>query len=124
MTLREKQTKFWFMVAQLILKSVTLKTPIFISEWTRTLEQQRINVARGVSKSMKSKHLDGLAIDIIFLEDVRDDGKLNYDNEKYRALGEFWESLGGRWGGRFGDNTSTEKIEGWDCGHFEYIGTA
>ena len=26
----------------------------------------------------------------------------------------------GRWGGRFGDNPLTEKIEGWDSGHFEY----
>jgi hypothetical protein len=118
MTLREKQTKFWFMVAQLILKSVTLKTPFFIFEWTRSIEQQRINVAKGVSKTMKSDHLEGLAIDIIFLEDIQDDGKVNFSAEKYKPLGEFWESIGGEWGGRYGDNPATEVIEGWDAGHF------
>src|SRR5512135_2882293 len=101
MTLREKQTKFWFMVAQLILKSVTLKTPVFIFEWLRSEEQQRINVARGASKTMHSLHLKGLAVDLIFLDDIQDDAKLNYPADKYRALGEYWESLDPEnvWGG-------------------------
>jgi hypothetical protein len=120
MTQREKQVEFWFMVAQLIMKSVTLQTPFFIFEWMRSLEQQKINVAKKVSKTMNSKHLEGLAVDIVFLSDIQDDGKVNYDAEKYRLLGEFWESIGGIWGGRFGDNPSTEKIEGWDSGHFQY----
>jgi len=122
MTLREKQTRFWFLVSQLILKSVLLRTPIFILEWMRSSEQQKINVARGVSKTMKSKHLEGLAIDIVFLEDMQDDNKLNYSADKYKILGEYWESLDENnvWGGRFGDNPLTDKIEGWDAGHFQY----
>jgi hypothetical protein len=120
MTLREKQTKFWFMVAQLILKSVTLKTPFFIFEWTRSLEQQKINVARGVSKTMNSKHLDGLAIDIVFLADVQDDGKVNYSSEKFKVLGEYWEGLDplNVWGGRFNES-QPGKGDGWDSGHFQ-----
>ena len=56
------------------------------------------------------------------LSRFEDDGKINYSPEKYKSLGEYWENLGGRWGGRFGDNLATEKIEGWDSGHFEYHG--
>lgn len=122
MTLREKQVLFNAMLAKLILKAAELNTPIFILELYRSLETQKVYVARGVSKTLDSKHLLGLAADIVFLPDVKDDGKVNYSPEKYKALGLFWESIGGRWGGRFGDDPFTEKIEGWDSGHFEYAG--
>lgn len=119
MTLREKQTKFWIMVAKLILKAEELKTPIFILEWIRSEATQARNVAKGASKTMKSFHLTGLAVDVVFIDDMLDDGKLNFSPDKYKALGEYWESLGGVWGGRWGDNPQTEKIEGWDSGHFQ-----
>ena len=122
MTIREKQTKFAGMIGRLVMKSIDLGTPFFILEMYRSLETQKGYVARGVSKTLNSKHLDGLAIDIAFLLDVHDDGKLNYIPEQYKPLGEFWESIGGRWGGRFGDDLTTEKIEGWDSGHFEFAG--
>ena len=120
MTLREKQTQFADMVGKLLCKAPELGAPVFIMEIYRSLETQRVYVARGASKTLNSKHLEGLAVDLVFLEDLRDDGKINYSPEKYKPLGEYWESIGGRWGGRFGDNPSTEKIEGWDSGHFEY----
>ncbi len=100
-------------------KAVALRTPIVILSWKRTEDEQRLLVNRGASKTMNSKHLDGLAIDIAFLEDIEDDGKINWIPDKYKELGEYWESIGGRWGGRFGDNPATEKVEGWDSGHFE-----
>ena len=121
MTLREKQTKFLIMDAKLVLFAAEQGCDIFCTEWFRTLEQQRIYIARGVSKTLYSKHLDGLAKDYVMLGDIKDDGIVNYTPDKYKKLGEFWESLGGRWGGRFGDNPLTEKIEGWDAGHFEFI---
>jgi hypothetical protein len=120
MTLREKQTEFWSMVARLINRATVLGTPIFIAEWMRTWEQQTVLVARKASKTMNSKHLQGLAVDVIFLADVQDDSAVNYTADAYRSLGEFWEEMGGRWGGRFGDNPDTDKVEGWDAGHFEY----
>ena len=120
MTLRERQVKFLEMEARLILKAKELGPPIVRLEWLRSTETQRAYVARGASKTMDSKHLIGLASDYCFLEDLRDDGKINWAPDKYKPLGEFWESLGGRWGGRFGDDPLTEKIEGWDAGHFEY----
>ena len=119
MTLRRKQAKFSGMVGMLLTKTVALRIPVVILEMYRSIETQRAYVARGVSKTMNSKHLDGLAVDLAFIEDIEDDGKINWDAEKYRPLGEYWESLGGRWGGRFGDDPTTNKIEGWDLGHFE-----
>ncbi|HZX36531.1 MAG TPA: M15 family metallopeptidase [Thermodesulfobacteriota bacterium] len=122
MTLREKQTAFAAMLGKLLCKAPELGTPVLILEMHRSLETQKAYVARGASKTLNSKHLEGLAVDLVFLEDLKDDGKINYSPEKYKSLGEYWENLGGRWGGRFGDNLATEKIEGWDSGHFEYAG--
>lgn len=121
MGLRTKQTKFWQMVAMTIMFATMRGTPIVILEWLRDETRQRILVARGSSKTMKSDHLRGLAIDFCFLEDLRDDGILNYDAEKYRPIGEFWEALDEKckWGGRF--NAKGDKL-GWDCGHLGYSG--
>src|SRR4030042_4487097 len=109
------------MVALLIEEAYRLKTPLVILEWMRSEQQQKLNIQNGVSWTMKSKHLEGLAIDVCFLDDLKNDSKLNYPIEKYKIIGEFWEHLGGRWGGRFGDDPKTEKIEGKDAGHFEYL---
>ena len=117
---RRKQAKFWSRVGMLLTKTIALRTPIVVLCWKRTEEEQKILVNRGASKTMNSMHLIGLAIDIAFLEDIEDDGVINWKPDKYKELGEYWESLGGRWGGRFGDDPTTEKIEGWDAGHFEY----
>lgn len=118
---REKQWQFLKMVGRLIARAEQSDTPVVILEYYRSLETQKGYVARGASKTLDSKHIIGLAIDIAFLDDLRDDGKLNYSTEKYRPLGEFWESLGGRWGGRFGE-TSPGAGNGWDAGHLEYAG--
>jgi len=119
MSVRKKQARFAGMLGMLLAKAVSLKTPVVILELYRSLETQRAYVARGVSKTLNSKHLEGLAVDLAFLEDIEDDGKINFQPDKYKELGLYWESLGGRWGGRFGDDPKTEKIEGWDSGHFE-----
>lgn len=119
MTLRQKQAKFSWMLGLLFEHFQKNSEPLVVLELYRDVATQRTYVARGVSKTMNSKHLEGLAIDIAFLKDIEDDGKINYDAEKYRSYGVFWESIGGRWGGRFGDDPKTEKIEGWDLGHFE-----
>ena len=120
MTLRERQSVFAVMLGKLLCFADKQGTPVCILELYRSLETQKAYVARGVSKTLNSKHLEGLAVDLVFLEDLRDDGKMNYSPEKYLTLGQFWESIGGRWGGRFGDNPATEKIEGWDSGHFQF----
>ena len=46
-----------------------------------------------------SKHYDRLAIDLnLFLQ-----GHYLTTTEAHRPLGEYWESIGGSWGGRFND---------------------
>lgn len=122
MSLRENQSKFWKMVSLLIQYAESLHNePIVILDWDRTVKEQRVLVARGASKTMNSKHLQGLAVDICFLNDLKDDRRINYLKKKYEPLGLFWESMGGRWGGRFGAPKDSGKL-GWDYGHMEYKG--
>lgn len=118
MTLRQKQARFSWMLGQLLVKAVSLKTPVCILELYRSRETQQAYVARGVARTLNSKHLEGLAVDLVFLSDLEDDGKLNYTPDKYRALGEYWEFIGGEWGGRFGETPG--QGNGWDSGHFQY----
>ena len=120
MTVRRRQSRFAAMLGMLLTKAAILGTPVVILELYRSIETQRAYVSRGASKTMNSKHLQGLAADLAFLEDIEDDGKINFAPDKYKDLGEYWESLGGRWGGRFGVKPEDyDKKFGWDCGHFE-----
>lgn len=48
----------------------------------RTLEQQKVLVATGKSKTMKSKHLTGDAVDIAVLVD----GKVTWDGKYYKPV--------------------------------------
>jgi hypothetical protein len=60
-------------------------------------------VCGGGKRKPTSLHYDGLAVDFNLF---RHDGtKWDYkdDTESHRKLGEFWESIGGSWGGRFND---------------------
>lgn len=54
--------------------------------------------------SKKSKHRDRLAIDLNLFRDDRYLGA----TEDHRELGEWWESIGGIWGGRFKDGNHYE----------------
>ena len=87
-----------------------------ICELWRTKEKQTEYVKKGLSKTMNSMHLHGLAADIALFKN----GNLTEKPEDYRQMGETWESLGGRWGGRFGVDSSDygNKI-GWDPMHLE-----
>ena len=69
----------------------------------------------GRSKTLQSKHADRLAIDLnLFI-----DGKMATPDQ-YRPLGEKWEQLGGRWGGRFSLDPSEYATKvGFDPPHFE-----
>lgn len=65
----------------------------------RTPEQARINAGKGTGIS-NSLHTQRLAVDFnLFIN-----GEYKTRTEDYRALGEFWESIGGSWGGRFKSN--------------------
>lgn len=69
----------------------------------------------GRSKVLVSMHNERRAMDInLFVN-----GKLAKPDD-YRPLGEKWEALGGRWGGRFGVEKPDYGTKiGFDPGHFE-----
>lgn len=97
MTLREKQSRFIGMVGQLIAYAYShgyemtggdlLSSPAY-----RTAEGKQPHRAN-------SLHYEGLAIDLNLFKD----GVFLRRTEDHRPLGEFWEAIGGSWGGRFDD---------------------
>lgn len=120
MSLSDRQCSFTKALAQLILYIDAKGYQVKIQELNRTLDQQKAYVAQGVSKTLDSRHLDKLAADLILFKD----GVPVSDQEAYRAFGECWERLGGRWGGRFGLEDQPPQVQamklGWDPDHFEF----
>jgi len=107
MKLREKQSKFVLMIAQLINYADSIGYDLTFGDAYR---DPRVFGKYGEKKgygSTHSQHKHRLAVDFnLFI-----DGKYKNDTESYKPLGEYWESLGMTWGGRF-----TRK----DGNHFQY----
>ena len=103
---------FTQMVGKLIDFASMESIPVLIDYVLRDIHTQRRLYMSGSSKTMKSKHINGLAADIyvVHVEDhvLVSDG----DDPRYKQLGKKWEELGGTWGGRW---TSFK-----DSVHFEY----
>lgn len=98
MTLRQKQSLFVQMVGKLIQWAYANGYELTFGEALRTQEQANSNAAsgKGIANSL---HLIKLAIDLnLFIN-----GEYKEDTASYRPLGEYWESIGGAWGGRFND---------------------
>jgi len=105
------------MIANLIVWAAQRKQYVTFGEAYRTEEQQMLHKANGKTKVDHSKHQDRLAVDF----NLYICGEYISDPELYREIGEQWECMGGRWGGRFGvDKKDYEEKIGWDVGHFEY----
>jgi hypothetical protein len=99
-TLREKQSLFVRLVAQLIQKASEMGYELTFGETYRTPEQALLNAK--ASKGIKnSVHTERLAVDFNLFKD----GRFLAHTEDHRHLGEYWESLHPdcRWGGRFND---------------------
>lgn len=99
MTLREKQSKFVLMLPLLIAKATELGYELTLGDAFR---DQRVFGVLGERKGYghsKSAHKVRLAIDINLFKN----GVFCGDTEAHKPLGEFWESIGGTWGGRFND---------------------
>lgn len=96
MKLSEKQQLFTKLVAQLILKAYDLGYRITLGEAYRPPEtaKQYAVEGRGISNSL---HTVRLALDLNLFRN----GSYLTKTEDYLELGEYWESLGGSWGGRF-----------------------
>ena len=114
MTLSEKQSDFMRMVGKLIELAVALESvhhvTVKVTEWNRTIETQKKYYYSDPprTKTLKSNHLIGLAVDFAVIKD----GKLFYESKILDEMGEYWESIGGTWGGNW------KSFQ--DRPHFEY----
>ena len=99
MTLGQKQRKFTRMIADLIVFAYEQGYELTFGDAFR---DPRVHGPVGQKKSYSSAnslHKERLAIDLNLFKD----GKFLAQSEDHRPLGEYWESLGGSWGGRFND---------------------
>ena len=99
MTLREQQSKFAKMAAELILKAYELGYEVTLGDAFR---DPRLHGDFGVKKgygAANSFHKKRLAIDLNLFKD----GKFLGSSDYHKNIGEWWESKGGTWGGRFKD---------------------
>jgi len=125
MTLGEKQKQFTFMISKLMVWAYENGYGLTFGDARRSDEQAAINsigfqgreqVAKliqnefpGLAAAIKNNgkadgivhsiHQDQLAVDFNLFKD----GKYLDKTIDHKPLGEFWESIGGTWGGRFGD---------------------
>ena len=99
MSLSTEQAAFLLDACKLIQYATEQGFMVTGGELSRTPEQQAIYVKTGRSKTMKSIHLKRCAIDLNFFKD----GKLVYDVNALRPIGDFWESLHpkNQWGGKW-----------------------
>lgn len=106
-------------------RCIELGADILIYETTRTVEQQRRNVAKGASQTMRSYHLTGQALDYVpFINGVD-----RWDTAAYRqgvwgqALA-YAKQLGFTWGADWNSNGRTDDEIFVDSPHlqFEYHG--
>ena len=98
MTLSEKQALFTVMIAKLIFWADEHGYRLTFGEAYRTPEQAKLNAqsGKGIANSL---HTQRLAVDFnLFIN-----GVYQTTTDAHRPLGEYWESIGGTWGGRFND---------------------
>lgn len=116
-TLSDLHPTFYPLACELIAKFVEAGIPVMIIGTGRTEEEHQANLAKGVSWVVRSKHLDGLAIDVAPYEEFSAHGpdKLSWDagNPIWAKMADIGESLGLRCGYRWKKK---------DCGHYEYLG--
>lgn len=99
MTLREKQSKFTLAIAGLIAKAYEMGYEVTLGDAYRDPRLHgQVGEKKGYGHS-KSCHKLRLAIDLNLFKN----GKFLTTTEDHRELGEWWESQGGTWGGRFND---------------------
>jgi peptidoglycan L-alanyl-D-glutamate endopeptidase CwlK len=113
--LNDLDPRFRPLAIEFIARCVEAGIAILIVDTLRTPAEHAVNVSTGRSWVARSKHLDGLAIDICPYAQWSLNGpdKLQWDGDDpvWERLGAIGESLGLRWGGRWQQR---------DLGHFEY----
>lgn len=98
-TLGQKQRRFTRMLADLINFAYANGYELTVGDAYR---DPRLHGEMGVKKGYghaSSNHKQRLAMDFNLFKD----GKFLTGTEDHRPIGEYWESIGGTWGGRFND---------------------
>jgi hypothetical protein len=99
MTLFETQVLFASKLPLLINKAFELGYQVTLGDAFRDPRVHGEFGSKGGYGHSKSNHKRRLAIDLNLFKN----GKFLQTTEDHKALGEFWESIGGTWGGRFSD---------------------
>lgn len=117
---------------ELLARCVEAGIAVMIVDTLRTQAEHEANLAKGVSWTRHSKHLDGLAIDIAPYDSYQLHGpdKLKWDSSDpvWGKIGEIGEKIGLKWGVW---QRSARAVPEWlrrgefvniDLGHFELAG--
>ena len=102
---------------ELLARCVEAGIMVMVVDTFRTPEEQAINIAKGVSWTLHSRHLVGKAIDICPFDqwNLHGPDKLKWDptDPVWQALGQLGKRIGLLWGGDW---------QRRDLGHFEWRG--
>ncbi|MDD5062762.1 MAG: M15 family metallopeptidase [Candidatus Marinimicrobia bacterium] len=113
------QSQFEFLQDTLKLMDFIMRHGFVITygEVYRTREQQQIYFNTGRSKTMNSRHLERMALDLNFFLN----GRLVNDPEILAPIGRLWMSLNpkNRWGGDWNRNGDVRDENWHDTPHFE-----
>ena len=99
-------------LVKVVKKAITVTTVDFgVICGKRTVEEQESLFAKGATKTMKSKHLDGRAVDLMAYIDGRASWEINVYDEVADAMAEAARELNAtvRWGGAW-----TANIAAWE----------
>jgi len=91
------------------------KQDFTVLDGVRSMEEQRKLVARGVSKTFNSYHLNGLAVDLVAYVD----GELSWDSKYYPPIAKAMKKVSKKYGIKVDWGFD---LWGWDMAHFQRTG--
>lgn len=101
MRLSEQQADFWDMISDLNLwvRPVLKTSNVYMKVYClyRTPKEQEELLRQKATKTLKSKHIIGLAVDLQIMKD----GQPIYKTPIYELIGQYWIGIGGTWGGEW-----------------------
>lgn len=107
-TLGQKQRRFTRMIGQLIEYAYQNGYELTFGDAYRDPRVHGQVGQRVGYSSANSLHKERLAVDFNLFKD----GRFLTSSEDHRQLGEYWESIGGTWGGRFNDGNHYSLAHG------------